>query len=108
MAVYVDMLINWNSPTAPRCFSNKESCHMYADTEKELHSMALKIGLKLSWFQKNSTLNHYDLVASKRILAIQNGAISQDKREAVAKWREIREVSSPLASPLPHSDSCDE
>jgi hypothetical protein len=65
---------------------------MYADTLEELHAMALRIGLKRSWFQPSPTLNHYDLVPSKRILALRNGAQEQTRREAVETWRRLRNV----------------
>jgi len=57
-------------------------CHMWADTEKELDEMALKIGLNPNWKQKkNRKFIHFDLRQSKRILAIQNGAFSKSLRE---------------------------
>ena len=61
MSVYVD---NYS-----KCW-----CHMFADTLAELHAMAGKIGLKRAWFQPKSR-PHYDLVSSKKALAIKNGAI---------------------------------
>lgn len=93
MAVYVDGLVNYGntSTTTPACFRNRESCHMYADTREELDKMADRIGLKRSWIQKSPTLLHYDLVPSKRVLAIQYGAIEQNRHDAVMKWRELRE-----------------
>lgn len=75
MSIYVDPLKIWGGNDAPYCFRNKPSCHMYADTIDELHKMAIKIGMKLSWFQQDSRLPHYDLVSSKRIKAIKFGAI---------------------------------
>jgi hypothetical protein len=40
----------------------------------ELHAFAEKIGLKRYWFQ-GGRLPHYDLVKSKRDLAVKHGAI---------------------------------
>lgn len=48
--------------------------HMLCTSIKELHDMATRIGLQRSWFQ-NKTFPHYDLTASKRKLAIANGAL---------------------------------
>ena len=89
MSVYVDPLL-LNSSNAHKVFANKLSCHMYADSVDELHEMADVIGLKRSWFQEFSTMPHYDLVESKRVLAIENGAIEQNRREAVNKWKELK------------------
>lgn len=79
--VYVDPLINYGWKLGP-------SCHMVADTEEELHAMAAKIGMKRSWFQPASKqqVPHYDLVASKRKLAVQNGAQQMTMREAGAYY----------------------
>lgn len=83
--VYVDMLINYGWKLGP-------SCHMISDTEDELHELALKIGLKRSWFQiaKNGSLPHYDLVASKRKLAVQNGAIEIDRNQLIEKIKNFK------------------
>ena len=88
MAVYVDMLINYGWFMRGR---THPSCHMIADTEEELHTMATRIGLKRSWYQTDSILNHYDLVESKRILAIQSGAIEIDRYQLIEKLNKARE-----------------
>lgn len=57
-------------------------CHMAIginDDIEELHEMAGKIGLKREWFQDHELHPHYDLRASKRKLAVQNGAIEVDR-----------------------------
>lgn len=92
MSVYVDELINFGNPDAPRCFKNRPSCHMFADTLDELHVMAKQLGLKREWFQNSPTLKHYDLTPSKRNLAIAKGVISLNRRDAVNKWKELRNV----------------
>jgi hypothetical protein len=48
-------------------------CHMLADTLKELHTMAKKIGLKSSWFQ-NKSRPFYDLTLFRKQKALENGA----------------------------------
>lgn len=51
-------------------------CHMATDGDlEELHEMADKIGLSRRWFQNHPTHPHYDLAPSKRILAIEQGAV---------------------------------
>lgn len=48
--------------------------HMTCTNIFELHSMARRIGLRKSWFQKKR-IPHYDLTASKRRLALKHGAV---------------------------------
>ena len=84
--------------------------HMIADTEAELHAMADAIGLRRAWFQKD----HYDLVPSKRALAIRRGAVALDRRTFVEKLTGARERlrsaaglsagSSPAASTTIHNE----
>lgn len=91
MSVYVDeLMVYTNSSRAPRCFRGKESCHMYADTMEELHAMALKIGMKLEWFQADNRLPHYDLVANRRARAVKSGAIEHTRNQMVAFMRGVR------------------
>jgi hypothetical protein len=86
MSVYVDPLMRhgWNYRG-----NNIKSCHLFADTEKELHEFAERIGLKRGWFQ-NKNIPHYDITASKRALALKEGASNVDKFQAVSIWEEIR------------------
>lgn len=51
--------------------------HMIADTEKELHAMADKIGVARRWYQGD----HYDVTMTKRKLAIEYGAVPITLRE---------------------------
>lgn len=88
MAVYVDLLFQWGNERSPRCFRRQPSCHMYGDTEAELHQMALAIGMKRSWFQPDSILPHYDLVPFKRRAAVERGAIEHDRKRMAAFVRE--------------------
>lgn len=93
MSVYIDSLHDFNNDNedTPRCFRNKDSCHLFADTLEELHSFALRLGMKRSWFQNHKTLPHYDLVTSKRRLALMGGAIELDGQKLLDKWKEIKE-----------------
>jgi len=64
---------------------------MIADTEDELHAMAARIGMKRAWFQGPPKHDpHYDLVPSRRKLAVIAGALELDRRAFVGKLREIR------------------
>lgn len=89
MAVYVDMLINYGWKLGP-------SCHMTADNDTELHAFALKIGLKKAWHQpnKHSALSHYDLVQSKRKLAVAKGAIEIDRNEVSKRISEALKLKN--------------
>jgi hypothetical protein len=60
---------------------------MYADTLDELHAMAKAIGMKRGWFQNKETLPHYDLVATKRKLAVEAGAIEHTREQMVQFMR---------------------
>lgn len=83
--IIVDELVYHNHKN-PRM--RGEWCHM-CSTEgadaAELHEMAVKIGMKRSWFQGD----HYDLRKSRRELAIQYGAIPLWSRQMikVLRWR---------------------
>lgn len=88
MAVYVDPLMQHGWVLRGHVV---RSCHMWADTDDELHAMAMRIGMKRSWFQISSSgLRHYDLVESRRRSAILLGAIELSIREAVENWRKLR------------------
>jgi hypothetical protein len=64
---------------------------MFADTLEELHAMAGKIGMKRSWFQNHRLLPHYDLVPSRRAVAIRLGAVEvTDRRKLVELWQAQR------------------
>jgi len=89
MAVYVDPLM----PTTPsKKWPFRASCHLYADDEEELHRFARRLGLKRSWFQskKATGLAHYDLVDTKRRLAVKLGALPQTISEAGTFFMAVR------------------
>lgn len=73
MAVYVD--------PAQHPYGRMIMCHMWADTEEELHEMARKLGLRRSWYQTppKASWNHYDVSKGKRAEAIRLGAIETDQ-----------------------------
>ena len=76
MTVYVDDI---NIPAGVRSGSvtHKSTwCHLFADSQAELHSFAQKLGLKRSYFQPGqlSWDWHYDVTAGKRRQAVAMGA----------------------------------
>lgn len=59
-------------------------CHMLADTDEELHTMADRIGVARRWHQKAGTpQSHYDICMSKRALAVKFGAKETDRAGVV-------------------------
>jgi len=81
VSVYVDK--------AKNKFGRMIMCHMMADTVKELHQMAGKLGLKREWFQSEST-PHYDICKSNREKAIKLGAVIADRKKVVELIRVYR------------------
>lgn len=69
MGVYVDPIFShWR---------NKRWCHLFADSDFELHQFARELGLKRQWFQEppKASWRHYDITEPKRKLALKLGAI---------------------------------
>lgn len=94
MSVYVDPLMVYGGDAAPEPFRGRPSCHMYADTPEELNAMAIAIGMKAHWLQRSrGGVLHYDLVPARRFHAVSLGAIQHTRKEAVAKWRQLRDKS---------------
>lgn len=84
MTVYVDALRYYIIPKIRYNYF----CHMVADTNDELYSMAKKIGLQKGWVQIDVTgFTHFDITPSKRRLAIQFGAKEISSREIVKMRR---------------------
>lgn len=82
--VYVDQL----RITIPRPgWRFSFSCHMFADTLKELHAMAGMLTMKQTWFQ-DGRYPHYDLTANKRYDALHFGAQEITAREWIKRQRE--------------------
>ena len=86
--VYVGPLFNCK-PYRSKSWRYTHACHLLSEDLDELHMLAKKIGLKRAWFQDHGT-PHYDLNKSKRLRAIEAGAIEIDmNREAqlIRAWR---------------------
>ena len=73
MTVYVD--------DVRHRFGRMTMCHMWADSDEELHAMATTIGVARRWFQypPKASWKHYDICLSKKALALQSGAVLTDK-----------------------------
>lgn len=82
MSVYVD--------DARNAFGRMIMGHLIADTPEELHSMAVKCGMRRAWFQGMASFPHYDVSRSRRKLALIAGAIAVDRRELAAHMKRIR------------------
>jgi hypothetical protein len=72
-------------------------CHLFADTEEELHVFAQSIGLRRSWYQVpkgpggkglavpeslKAQMWHYDITEGRRVDAVARGAVVVTRREA--------------------------
>lgn len=77
MTLFVDDLVDYGFTDSLR---RGVWCHLWSDTStEELVAFARSIGLKPGWIQRphrvvNRFTEHFDLRASKRLLAIQQGA----------------------------------
>lgn len=100
MTVYVDDLVEWGWVLRGRKVT---SCHMFTDDLdlSELHAVAAAIGMKRAWFQDKRAAPHYDLTASRRALALAQGAVPVGRREAVRIWQARRQLvtATPSVSP---------
>ena len=94
MTVYVDKTMDYPA-SAINLKARKHGtkwCHLLSDNFddlEELHVMAAKIGLRKSYFQKR-IIPHYDLVPSKRKLAIEHGAIEITNSEFYNFFKKYR------------------
>ena len=73
-------------------------CHLWPATNtpenlQELHQVARAIGLKRSYFQNRPGFPHYDLVPSKRQLAIAQGVIEKSLSEWITEQGGLRVLS---------------
>jgi hypothetical protein len=69
--------------------------HLQADTADELHAFAQRLGLRRAWFQSKPGRpenDHYDLTQGGRALALELGAIAEDRRAGTRRRQAIRQV----------------
>lgn len=75
-------------------FGRMIMCHMIADTSKELHDMADKIGVARKWVQNAGSYDeHYDIALSARAEAVKHGAKEITWRECGKTIFERRKVA---------------
>ena len=94
LMVYVDPLMKHGWKLRGRYVP---SCHLMADEVEELLLFGERIGLKRQWLQgtENNRVPHFDLVASKRSLAVCEGAKELNMTEAasVIRWWHLRKAA---------------
>lgn len=83
--VYVDEPFVWPASTGQThrvgVRHGHRWCHMWSDDLEALHNLARKIGLRPAWFQDKPGFPHYDLIPTKRSLALLYGAQEKSLRE---------------------------
>ncbi|MDQ6806250.1 MAG: DUF4031 domain-containing protein [Actinomycetota bacterium] len=75
--------------------------HLQADALDELHAFAVRLGMRQQWFQSKPGRpenDHYDLTRERRELAIELGAISEDRRAGINRREAVRVARRALAS----------
>ncbi len=75
--------------------------HLQADALDELHAFAVRLGMRQQWFQSKPGRpenDHYDLTRERRELAIELGAISEDRRAGIKRREAVRVARRALAS----------
>lgn len=82
--IYVDELRNYGDKLG-------EWCHMWADSEDELHSFAKSLGLQRHWMHRSYGISgdfkHYDLRPGKRAAALKRGAQFKPLKDYIAeRW----------------------
>lgn len=86
MAVYVD--------TMRAKFGRMTMCHMVADTDDELRTMARRIGVAQKWHQGD----HFDICLTKRRMAVERGAIEITWRQTGA-MSYLQKIGQPMGDP---------
>ncbi len=75
--------------------------HLQADTAAELHAFAELMGLRREWFQSKPGRpenDHYDLTRVGRDLALQLGAVAEDRRTGARRRRAVRTAARSVVS----------
>lgn len=97
--IYVDKPLSYlksqKSPQAQRYGDHVKWSHLFADNIEELHEFASKLGLRREWFQDKESFPHYDIVGSKRRLAIELGAQEINLKEYLkSRYLKSKKMSS--------------
>ncbi len=84
MAVYVDGSKNR--------YGRLVMCHMLADTPAELFAMVDRIGVDRRHYQgfEKASCPHFDIAKSKRLLAVEAGAVAVDRDQLRDVLRRIK------------------
>jgi Protein of unknown function (DUF4031) len=112
MTVYVDDANIPATVTNGRARHTSAWCHLFADTQDELHLFAVRLGLRRSYFQPGprrgdgtpSPYWHYDITARKRQRALRLGAQAVTWRQAtqIIRDRETRAERVKMADQASH------
>ena len=95
MTIYVDPLMGHGWQLHGHTVHN---CHLFSDADvNELHAFAERMGMKRERFQ-DKRIPHYDLIPTRRRLAVACGAVEVDLRQAVVLWARIQ--GRPTALPF--------
>lgn len=87
MSVYVDDMYAG--------YGRMKMSHMLADTHEELLAMADVIGVQRRWLQNPGEVQeHFDIAMSKKVLAIQHGAIAVTTKDIGLILRDKRAALS--------------
>lgn len=90
MAVYVDSLCYYGGTGF---FKDKQTCHLLADTKEELVDFAVNsLGMNPRWLQ-DTRVPHFDLVESRRRMAVENGAIELSRKDEKLKELLMRNIN---------------
>jgi hypothetical protein len=92
MSVYVDTPVLYEEEPVGyvgRSRIKSRWCHMIADTEAELLTMAQRLGLRVEWIQRDHRGVHFDIVPSKRAMAIRFGAVACSRRAFIDVLRKV-------------------
>jgi len=82
MTAYVDNVrVEWRG---------KLWCHLVADSLEELHTFAIRLGLKRHWFQENASYPHYDVTLETRTKAIELGALHGNRATIISCARRLK------------------
>ena len=93
MTIYVDAIKEYPTEAIqkPARRWGKSWSHMWTDADpQELHLMANRLGLKRSYYQEHGLLKHYDVIPTKRALAIQHGAVEGHVKNYLRELIRIR------------------
>ena len=97
--IYVDALQFY--PDAP--FGHSWWCHLWDGDMRvdRLDAFARSLGLNRNWRQNDRVLIHYDLVPSKRELAIRKGAVKMELLDWLRTSEGKRHLAAVRGDPIP-------